>query len=191
MKKIVLASGSPRRREILKNAGLIFDVHPSGYEEKLDDNVFTVKKIENLAYNKAAYTANELSENVVVIGADTVVVLDGKILTKPSDRDEAYSMLKSLSGVEHYVVTGICVIDKYENKTKTDSVTTKVEFENLSDEQINFYIDNYNPMDKAGAYGIQELPDGFVKNVVGSVENVIGLSSKKVFEMLEIEYKGE
>ena len=163
-----------------------FEIFPSDYEEKLEDYVFSVEKIENLAYNKAADVVDKQKEKAVVIGADTVVVLNNKILTKPYDRKDAYLMLKSLSGVEHYVVTGICVIDMYENETKIDSVTTKVEFENLTDEQINYYIDNFKPFDKAGAYGIQELPEGYVKRVGGSVENVIGLCSKKVLEMIKI-----
>ncbi len=184
MKKIVLASGSPRRREILKRAGLEFEIHPSNYEEVLDNHDFTPEKIEKLAYNKALDVANELDEKAVIIGADTVVVLNNEILTKPHDREDAFKMLKSLSGVEHHVVTGICVIDKYDDVTKIEAVTTTVEFENLTDEQINYYIDNYKPFDKAGAYGIQELPDGFVKRVDGSLENVIGLCSKTVLAML-------
>lgn len=185
MKKIILASGSPRRREILKHAGLEFEIHPSSYEEVLDSNNFTHEKIENLAYNKAKAVADETKEPAVIIGADTVVVLNNKILTKPHDRADAYIMLKSLSGVEHHVVTGICVIDKYTNTTKIKSVTTMVEFEKLTDEQINHYIDNFKPFDKAGAYGIQEMPKGYIKKVEGSLENVIGLCSKAVIEMLK------
>ena len=184
MKKIILASGTPRRREILKHAGLEFEIRPSDYEEVLDSLNFTFEKIKNLAFNKAKDIADKTKENAVIIGADTVVVLNNKILTKPHDRADAYLMLKSLSGVEHHVVTGICIIDKYNNNTKIKAVTTKVEFENLTDEQINYYIDNFKPFDKAGAYGIQELPKGYVKNVNGSLENVIGLCSKTVLEMI-------
>ncbi len=186
MKKIILASSSPRRREILKNAGLKFEIHPSSYDEVLDNNIFTPEKIENLAYNKAKSVAEEIKENAVIIGADTVVVFNNKILTKPHDRDDAFNMLKNLSGVEHHVVTGICVIDKYENKINIDHVITTVRFEKLSDELINYYIDTFKPFDKAGAYGIQELPDGFVHSVNGSLENVIGLCSKKTLEMLDL-----
>ena len=185
MKKIILASGSPRRREILKNAGLEFEIHPSSYEEELDSDEFSYGKIENLAYNKAVQVADEIPFDAIVIGADTVVVLNDKILTKPKDKEDAFHMIKSLSGVEHTVVTGICVIDKYKETTKVQSVTTKVTFENLTDEQINYYIDNYKPFDKAGAYGIQELPDGYVHSVNGSLENVIGLCSKAVLEMIK------
>ncbi|MCR5265367.1 MAG: Maf family protein [Cyanobacteria bacterium RUI128] len=184
MKRIILASGSPRRRELLKNAGLKFEIHPSGYEETLDSDIFTPEKIENLAYNKALDVAKEYSEGII-IGADTVVVLNNKILTKPHDRTDAYIMLKNLSGVPHTVVTGICVINKYTNKTKIKAVTTTVEFESLTDEQINFYIDHFKPFDKAGAYGIQEMPKEYIKNVEGSFENVIGLCTKTVKEMIE------
>ena len=184
MKKLILASGSPRRREILKKAGLEFEIHPSDYEEVLDNHIFTDEKIEKLAYNKAVDVADKISEHAVIIGADTVVVLNNQILTKPHDREDAINMLKSLSGVEHKVVTGICVIDKYTDTTKIEAVTTKVTFEKLTDKQITDYVDNYKPFDKAGAYGIQELPDGFVKNVDGSLENVIGLCSKAVIKMI-------
>ena len=94
-------------------------------------------------------------------------------------------MLHSLSGVEHTVVTGICIIDKYNETTKVQSVTTKVTFEKLTEEQIKYYIENFKPFDKAGAYGIQELPDGYIHSVEGSLENVIGLCSKTVKEMLK------
>ena len=177
MKKIILASGSPRRRELLKHAGLDFEVHPSGYEEVIDNDNFTPEKIENLAYNKALDVAKEYDEGII-IGADTVVVLNNKILTKPRDRADAYMMLKHLSGVPHTVVTGICIIDKYTGKTKIQAVTTTVEFEKLTDDQINFYIDNFKPFDKAGAYGIQEMPKAYIKSVSGSLENVIGLSRR-------------
>ena len=185
MKKIILASGSPRRRELLKHAGLEFEIIPSQYEEVLDDNIFTPEKIENLAYNKALDVAQKSDNNSIIIGADTVVVLNDKILTKPHDRKDAFIMLKSLSGVPHHVVTGICVIDKTQNKTKIEHVTTTVEFENLSDDMINYYIDNFKPFDKAGAYGIQEMPKGYIKSVDGSLENVIGLCTKTVLKMLQ------
>lgn len=184
MKKIILASGSPRRREILKNAGLEFEIHPSSYDEVMADNIYTPEKIEELAYNKALAVAEEIQEEAVIIGADTVVVLNNIILTKPHDREDAFNMLHRLSDVEHHVVTGICVIDKYDNKTTIRHVTTTVRFEKLTDDMINYYIDNYKPFDKAGAYGIQELPKGWVHSVNGSLENVIGLCSKAVIEML-------
>lgn len=184
MRKIILASNSPRRRELLKKAGIEFEVHPSKYEEVLDNHNFTYEKIENLAFNKAKYVADEIQENAIIIGADTVVILNNTILTKPIDHDDAIHTLKILSGKEHQVVTGICIINKYENKTKIKAVTTKVTFEHLSDKMINYYIDNFKPYDKAGAYGIQELPSGYIKALDGSLENVIGLCTKTVLSML-------
>ena len=185
MKEIILASNSPRRREILKSAGLDFEIIPSEYEEILDTDNFTYEAIENLAYNKALDVANKIDKKALIIGADTVVVYNNKILTKPKDREDAINTIKSLSDVEHNVVTGICVIDKYEDIVKIKSVTTKVHFTKLSDEMIIHYVDNYKPFDKAGAYGIQELPPEYIKYVDGSLENVIGLCSKTVLKMLE------
>lgn len=184
MRKIILASGSPRRRELLKQAGLNFEVQPSDYDEEMKSHDFSYAKIENLAYNKAEDVADKQTEPAIIIGADTVVVLDGIILGKPHSRDEAFHMLKALSGVKHSVVTGHCVINQYNNTTKVQSVTTTVEFETLTDKMINDYIDNYKPFDKAGSYGIQELPEGYVKSVDGSFDNVIGLCTKTVLDMI-------
>lgn len=184
MKKIILASNSPRRKNLLEKTGIKFEVHPSRYKEVLDNHNFTYEKIENLARNKAKYVANEIKEKAIIIGADTVVVLNNTILTKPLDHDDAIHTLKMLSGKEHKVVTGICIIDKYSNKTQVNAVTTKVTFNDLSDEMISYYIDNYKPYDKAGAYGIQELPPNYIKKVDGSLENVIGLCTKTVLSML-------
>ncbi|MCD8378467.1 MAG: Maf family protein [Candidatus Gastranaerophilales bacterium] len=185
MKRIILASNSPRRKELLKNVVPVFEVHPSKYEETLDTKEFSYKKIETLALNKAKKTADEITNNAVIIGADTVVVLNNKILTKPADRNDAINMIKSLSNVEHQVVTSICIIDKYTNSVKIKSVTTKVHFAELTEKMVETYVDTYKPFDKAGAYGIQELPPEFVKYIDGSIENVIGLCTETVLSMLE------
>lgn len=185
MKKIILASNSPRRKELLKEAGISFEVQPSGYEENLKTKDFSYEKIENLAYNKALDIAEKIKENAVIIGADTVVVLNNKILTKPRNHEDAIKDLKALSNVEHSVVTSICIIDKYTNQTKIQSVTTKVRFSELTDDMINYYVDTFKPYDKAGAYGIQELPPDYIQSVDGSLENVIGLCTKTVLSMLE------
>lgn len=180
MRNLVLASKSPRRKEILKKAGFIFDIVKSDYEEELDNKEFSYKKIETLAKNKAFGALNNIKKPALIISADTVVILDNKILTKPIDRDDAFKTLKSLSNRIHEVVTSICILDSITQKYVLNSVTTKVEFNHFSDEMINFYIDNYKPYDKAGAYGIQELPDGYLNNIIGDIENVIGLSSNAV-----------
>ena len=180
MRNLVLASKSPRRKEILKKAGFIFDIVKSDYEEELDNKEFSYKKIETLAKNKAFGALNNIKKPAFIISADTVVILDNKILTKPIDRDDAFKTLKSLSNRIHEVVTSICILDSITQKYVLNSVTTKVEFNHFSNEMINFYIDNYKPYDKAGAYGIQELPDGYLNNIIGDIENVIGLSSNAV-----------
>lgn len=185
MKKIILASTSPRRREILKKLKINFETMPSGYEEVLEEDSFTYEKIENLAFNKANFVAKEVKEDCLILGADTVVVLDNKILGKPFDENDAKSMLKKLSGKKHFVVTSICIIDNKSGRKINRSATTFVEFQNLSEEVITYYVENYKPLDKAGSYGIQELPDGYVKSIDGSLDNVIGLCSKTVIDILK------
>lgn len=180
MKHIVLASKSPRRNDILKKAGFKFTVVNSDYHEELDNNFFSYKKIETLAKNKAYGAIKNITVPSLIIGADTVVVLNDNILTKPSDKSDAFNMLQSLSNKEHIVVTALCILDSETQKYVLNSTTTKVEFNPLSQNMIKDYITKFNPLDKAGAYGIQELPNGFVKTVKGDMENVIGLSSKAV-----------
>lgn len=191
MQKIILASSSPRRRQILLGMGLEFEVLTSDYEETLEDACFSYEKIEELACNKAKAVLDKLCSQsldckVIIIGADTVVVLDNKILGKPQDKQDAFKMLKVLSGKKHFVVTSVCAIDGKTKQEKVLSTTSYVEFEELSDNQINHYIETFKPFDKAGAYGIQELPEGFVKSVEGSFENIIGLCPSAVREILNL-----
>lgn len=184
MKQIFLASKSPRRNEILKKAGIDFSIIQSDYEEELENKNFSYEKIENLAKGKSQ-GAIPYTNSGFIIGADTVVVLDNLILTKPKDREDAFNILKSLSNKSHNVVTSVCVYDVETKKYIIESTTTKVVFENLTDEKINYYIDNFKPFDKAGAYGIQEMPTGYIKAVNGDLENVIGLSSKSVLKCID------
>ncbi|MCM1265480.1 MAG: Maf family protein, partial [Candidatus Gastranaerophilales bacterium] len=135
--------------------------------------------------NKALAVSKELDNNAIIIGADTVVVLNNQILTKPESHEDAINDLKALSNIEHNVVTSICIINKYTNTTKIESVTTKVHFSELTEDMINNYVDTCKPYDKAGAYGIQELPPNFLKYIDGSLENVIGLCTKTVLSMLK------
>lgn len=184
MKQIILASSSPRRQEILKNLHLDFRIIPSLYKEKLDNDIFEYKKIENLAYNKALSVLETINYDAIIVAADTVVVLDNKILGKPKNKEHAFEMLNMLSGKEHFVVTSICLIDVLSKRKKISSTTSYVEFNNLTEEMIKDYINNYNPLDKAGAYGIQELPSGFIKNINGSFENIVGLCPKSLNKLL-------
>jgi septum formation protein len=185
MGKIILGSSSPRRADILKKLKLDFEIIPSSYVEQHDKTDFSYAYVENLAYNKALDVAKKQTQSDKVIGADTIVVIDNKILGKPKDRANAIEMLKNLSGKTHFVVTSIAVIDTPSMDYKIKSTKTYVTFEDLTDEQIEFYIDNFKPFDKAGAYGIQELPKGYVKGFEGELDNVIGLPSKTLLELLQ------
>lgn len=184
MGKIILASSSPRRADILRKLNIKFKICPSPYVEDHSETDFSYEFIENLAIGKARAVLPLLNEPSTVIGADTVVVLNGKILGKPADNEDAFQMLKSLSGKVHKVVTSIAVIDTVSGKEKIKSTTSEVEFENLSDEQITFYIENYKPFDKAGSYGIQEMPKGYIKSYSGSLENIIGLCPQALKQLL-------
>lgn len=185
MGKIILGSSSPRRSDILKQLKLDFEISPSSYVEPHNKTDFSYEFVENSAYQKALAVARGVKEDAQIIGADTIVVIDNKILEKPKDKQDAYRMLKMLSGRTHFVVTAVAVVKSKSLDYKVKSTTTYVTFENLTDEQIEFYIENFKPFDKAGAYGIQELPEGFVKKVDGELDNVIGLPSKTILELLK------
>lgn len=182
--KIILASSSPRRADILKKHNIEFKIIPSPYVEDHSTTDFSYDFIENLAYNKAKAVVPLVNEQSLIVGADTIVVLDGKILGKPNGYDGAFEMLKNLSGKTHHVVTAIIVMDSDTQNYKKQSTTSEVTFENLTDEQIKYYIDNFKPFDKAGSYGIQEMPKGYIKSYTGDLENIIGISSKTLLEMI-------
>ena len=182
--KIILASSSPRRADILRKHNIGFEIIPSPYVEDHSRTDFSYDFIENLAYNKAKAVVPIVNEQSLIVGADTIVVLDGKILGKPNGYDGAFEMLKNLSGKTHHVVTAIVVMDSDTQNYKKQSTTSEVTFENLTDEQIKYYIDNFKPFDKAGSYGIQEMPKGYIKSYTGDLENIIGISSKTLLEMI-------
>lgn len=185
MTKIILASNSPRRKKILADLGLKFEVIPSNYEEKLETDVFSYDLIEDLATQKACDVVRRVGNNEIVLGADTVVVLHNKILGKPKNKKDAFRMLQELSGQTHMVVTSLCGINTKTNRAALLSTTSYVRFKNLSEDLINYYIDNFNPLDKAGSYGIQELPDGMLDKYEGSFDNIVGLDSNAVMSVLE------
>ena len=184
MGKIILGSSSPRRADILRKLKLDFEIIPSSYVEPHDKTDFSYEFVESLAYNKAIDVAKGIKENAQVIGADTIVVIDNKILGKPADKVQAYEMLKMLSGRTHFVVTSVAVVESPSLEFRVKSVTTYVTFEDLTSEQIKYYIENFKPFVKAGSYGIQELPEGYVKSVDGQLDNVIGLPSETLLELL-------
>lgn len=183
MGKMILASSSPRRAEILKDYKL--EIIPSPYVENHTKTAFSYDYAENLAYNKAKAVADKIKEPALVIGADTVVVLNNEILEKPEDERDAFLMLKKLSGKTHKVVTSIVIINTQTGICRKNSTTSSVTFENLTDEMIKSYIENYKPLDKAGSYGIQEMPKGYIKSVEGDFENIIGISSKSFQKLLK------
>ena len=189
MCKIILASNSPRRKKIMSDMGLEFEVIPSNYDEKLETDVFSYDLIEDLATQKALDVVKRVDKNSIVIGADTVVVLHNKILGKPHTKENAFKMLKELSGETHSVVTSVCGINTKTNRAALISTTSYVRFNELTDEMINYYLDKFTPIDKAGSYGIQELPDGYIDKYEGSFENIVGLDSEAVQKVLtQLEY---
>lgn len=190
MVKLILASNSPRRKKILTDLGLDFEVIPSNYDEKLTTDIFSYEIIEDLATQKALDVVRRVDNDKLVIGADTVVILHNKILGKPHSKEEAFKMLKELSGNTHSVVTAICGINTKTNRAALLSTTSYVRFKELTDDMINYYIDTFNPLDKAGSYGIQELPPNFLDKYEGSFENIIGLSPESVTAVLQqLEYR--
>ena len=140
MGKIILASASPRRRQILKKAGICFEIVPSPYVEEHSTTVFSYEFVEELAKNKALALVPFVKEETKIIGADTIVVLGDEILGKPEDEKGAFEMLKKLSGKTHFVVTAVAVVNSKTGKIKTQSTTSYVEFEELTDRQIRDYV---------------------------------------------------
>lgn len=184
-KKLILASASPRRKDILANLKLKFEVIPSNIEENIEDQNFSRELIEKLALDKAMDIKQKINYPAVIIGSDTVVVINNKILGKPKDKKDAFNMLKLLSGKTHEVISAIAITDTENNKTITDSVVSKVTFKKLSDLKINNYIATEEPMDKAGAYAIQGLASIFITSICGCYTNIVGISAYKLAEMLE------
>ena len=186
---LILASNSPRRKKILTDLGLDFEVIPSNYDEKLADNIFSYEKIEDLATQKCLDVVRRVAKDSLVLAADTVVVFRNKILGKPHSKEEAFEMLKLLQGNTHSVVTSTCGINTKTNRAATISTTSYVRFTPWTDEMINYYIDTFNPLDKAGSYGIQELPPNYLDKYEGSFENIVGLSPEAVSAILtHLEY---
>lgn len=178
--KIVLASQSPRRKEILADLGYDFDVVPSHGEEKLDLEMGIDRAVEILAIEKAKEVQKQFP-NDCIVAADTIVVLDDKVLGKPASQNEAIDVLVDLSGRKHEVKTGVCVSIK--NMDISFCETTQVYFRDLNEQDILDYVNSGRCMDKAGSYGIQEC--NFVDHIEGSYSNVVGLPKEKMNGVLE------
>ena len=188
MKQIILASQSPRRRELLGRFCKDMLIRCDRSEELKIPGENPVDMVKRLALTKAKNVARECREDALVIGADTIVVLDGKVLGKPGDEEEARQMLRSLSGREHTVYTGVAVLDTEDNKERVVAESTRVRFQELTEAEIAQYISSGEPMDKAGAYGIQELGSLFIEGIEGDYFNVVGLPVCRLGKLLKEEF---
>ena len=184
--KLILSSNSPRRKELLAGLDIPFEVRVvKGIDESFPDDLPTDEIAEFVSKKKAA--AYAVAEDEIVITADTIVVLDGEVLGKPHDLDDAAAMLRRLSGRTHRVITGVTL--KNQVKQTSFSVVSEVTFKSLSDDEISYYVHRYQPLDKAGAYGIQEWI-GYVgvTSLSGSYFNVVGFPVQRIYEVLRKEF---
>jgi septum formation protein len=180
---IFLASKSPRRSQLLKEAGFSFTVLKLDVDESFPEDLDSFKVPEYIARKKAIAGIAELSQDALVIAADCIVLFEGQILEKPKDRDDSIRMISSLSGKNHLVISGVCISKG--NKNRSFSVTTKVSFGTLNLDEILYYVDTYQPFDKAGSYGIQEwIGHCKVQRIEGSYTNVMGLPMFELYQNL-------
>ena len=180
---IILASGSPRRQQFFKEMDLHYTIRLKEIEEIYPEHLQAEEITNFLAELKASAFENELKENDVLVTSDTIVWLNGKALGKPKDYDDAFKMLQQLANQTHEVITSVCL--KSIDKTDVFHSVTKVTFANLSDEAITYYLNNYQPFDKAGSYGIQDWIGLIgISKIEGSYTNVVGLPTEMLFQKL-------
>jgi septum formation protein len=184
MRKIILASSSPQRKKFLEEAGLVFIVAPSNYEEDMTLPMVPSELAKFLSLGKAEDVAKNF-EDALIISADTFVSIDGKIIGKPHTEDVAYKTLRTLSGRTHTVVTGFTIIDTKINKKISKATETKVTFKELSDQMIYDYIRDYNPLKFAGSYTLRDVENTFIENIEGDHNNIIGLPVDEVMSTLK------
>lgn len=182
MKKLILASQSPRRRELLEKCGIPFTCEPADIDETIDDSRDLSEEIRRLSLVKAAVILKK-HPDAVVVGSDTIVAVDGKVLGKPKDRDEARKMLKMLSGHTHQVITGLSVLSS--RRQFQDVSISHVTFATLSDDEIGAYVSSGECDDKAGAYAIQGGAGKFITNIDGDYYAIMGLPLNSVYEELK------
>jgi len=181
--RIILASRSPRRQQLLRELGLRFDVITGDYPETYPSNLKGEEIAMFLAKAKAGYFKNKIADNEIIITADTIVWCNDRLFGKPADKYKAAEMIRDLSGNTHEVITGVTLLSALKERTFFDS--TKVTFEALTDEEINYYIEKFSPYDKAGAYGIQEwIGIAACSRIEGSYFNVVGLPVHKLYREL-------
>ncbi|WP_339059925.1 Maf family protein [Tepidibacillus marianensis] len=181
---IILASSSPRRKELLQLVGIPFQVHASHVDEEVDQNLSPEEIVEELAQRKAEDVSLSYNHELI-IGSDTIVVLDQRILGKPKDSQEAFFMLKELQGRAHWVYSGVAVVDSYTRKVMVSHQKTKVWMRSLSDEEIQAYIATKEPLDKAGSYGIQGIGAILIERIEGDYFNIVGLPLVLLQHMLQ------
>jgi septum formation protein len=181
---IILASQSPRRKQLLEQLGYSFTQKSKNTDENFSAEMPQREVAEYLSNKKAAAFESEIQPNDLIIASDTIVLIENEILNKPADYKEAFEMISKLSGKQHEVITGVCL--KSAKKTVSFSVSTTVFFKKLKEGEINYYINQYKPFDKAGAYGIQEWIGLIgVDKIEGSFYNVMGFPAKLVYEAIE------
>ena len=184
MRRIILASQSPRRKQLLQWAEVPFDVLVTQTDESFPEGLSPRDVAIHIARNKASTVTSRYGDAVPILAADTIVVLGDEILGKPTDREDAINILSKLSGKKHLVITGVCIA--FDKKEKVFSDTTEVTFHELTPEQIIFYVDNYKPYDKAGAYAIQEWIGVIgIHSIKGDFYNVMGLPVSQVVKELQ------
>ncbi len=184
MSDLILASASPRRRELLQQIGVRFDVHPVDIPEVKQPDETPVAFVKRLAVEKAAAGWQRSERGVPVLGSDTVVVLDDRVMGKPRDREDGVAMLQALSGREHQVMTALAIVNS--EQTQVRAVSTRVQFKELSEELCLRYWETGEPVDKAGGYGIQGLGAIFVDSISGSYSSVVGLPLTETADLLNI-----
>src|SRR3989344_8421951 len=184
MRKIVVASASRRMKKLLEQIGLQFEVCVSNFDEKEGSNLTPHELAKNLSLGKAKEVASKY-KNAIIISADTFVSFKGAILSKPETKENARQTLKLLSGRAHPIITGFTILDTRTGKTVSKSIETKVYMKKLTDEEIEGYIKTGEPLDKAGAYGIQERGAMFVEKIEGDYSNVVGLPLYELVEELK------
>ena len=183
MRRIILASASPRRKQLLEQVGLKFDIEVSDFHEVLDNTIPPHDLAKQLSIGKAQTVAKNHTD-ALIISADTIVILDGQVLGKPQNDDDARRILHMLSGKPHTVITGFTILEVSSGKIYTDSIATTVYFKTLTPEQINAYVATGYSLDKAGGYGIQEKESNFVERIDGDYWNVVGLPIDAVVKAL-------
>ncbi|MGH9326490.1 MAG: Maf family protein [Terriglobia bacterium] len=181
---LVLASRSPRRRELLKSAGIEFTVQPSEVDETRLPGEAAEEYVRRIAREKALRVARFAASGTLVLGADTTVVAAGQVLEKPRDAEDAKRMLRLLSGGTHHVLTAFCFVRAPEKLEALRHESTTVDFLPLTEEEIEQYVASGEPLDKAGAYAIQGLASRFVTRIEGCFSNVVGLPISRVYEVL-------